>query len=611
MIYFLFAISYLLDIILLILLVILILGVLQLIKSLGQDFKLLEKIKIIPKIISAKPAVTFNQYAQKNQTGTYTVSYDQHKKINTLIKRLTGGLLGFVTVKLIIISLIFLNIPRLGEAQPKGYNAFYQINDHSSYSQGTATLTEWDEDGITLSAGQNSGNYVSATIGNGKDLNQWKNLSWEMDNSYNQKPDYPKSTIAAWDLDSLDNCTSEKYSTYACQTSNVMATQGIYNSSAYSFDGFKSKVKISQNLNFSGSFTIGAWIKPNINLLVGSEDQNFTILAKGYGDYLDKKPYEFRYNFFFGFKNGSLTLIFWSDTNKDHWVMAKNTKYNFVAPNWYHVAGVYDDKAKTLKLYIDGIEQTTMVADYDGDKIDHPFYNKDNFPSWIGSSAYRWQDNEEKLFNVFNGDIDEVFVANSALDILDIRKLVNQSGVITFQVRTGDTLPLNSDFFGPNNDQTAYFTLPQNNDLSFLNPSKYLQFIAYFYRPNTNFKPKLKSVNLEYFVPQETELRIALKANESNGSQLTRDLNKERQGIAVFINFFKAKPVSDLDWQFVNLVAYNNVEQRDLSAEQTAITAFVKKMKRLPKSDLDWGIIRALAYCPKGQTLLASWLNLK
>jgi len=611
MIYFLFTLSYLLDIILLILLVILILGVWQLIKSLGQDFKLLEKIKIVPKIISEKPAVTFNQYAQKNQTGTYTVSYDQHKKINMLIKRLIGSLFGFITIKLFIISLIFLNIPRPSEAQPNFYSAFYQINNHSSYSQGTATLTEWDENGITLSAGQNSGNYVSAPIGNGKNLNQWKSLSWEMDNSYNQKPEYPSSTIAVWDLDSLANCTSEKYSAYKCQTSNVMETQGIYNSSAYNFDGFKSKVKIPQNLNFSGSFTIGAWIKPNINLLNGSEEQNFTILAKGYGDYLDKNPYEFRYNFFFGFKNGSLSLIFWSDTNKEHWVEAKNTKYNFVAPNWYHVAGVYDDKAKTLKLYIDGIEQTSVVADYDGDKIDHSFYNKDNFPSWLGSSAYRWQDNEEKLINVFDGAIDEVFVANSALDILDIRKLVNQSGVITFQVRTGDTLPLSSDFFGPNNDQTAYFTQPQNNDLSFLSPSKYLQFIFYFYRPNTNFKPKLKSAILEYIVPEEADLRIALQANESNNTQLTRNLDKERQGIALFINFFKTKPISDLDWQFVNLVAYNNIEQRDLVKEQTAITAFVKKMKRLPKSDLDWGIIRALAYCSKGQTLLASWLNLK
>jgi len=611
MIYFLFTLSYLIDIILLILLIILILGVAQLLKSLGQSYKFSEKLKIVPKIISEKPAIAFSQYAQKNQDGTYLVSFGEHKKINKLTKRLIGSLLGFVTIKLILFSLIFLNIPRLGEAQPKGYNAFYQINNSISYSQGTTTLTQWDENGITLSAGQNSANYVSAPIGNSKSLNQWKSLSWEMDNSYNQKPVYPSSTLAVWDLDSLANCTSEKYSTYACQTSNVMEAQGIYNSSAYNFDGFKSKVKISQNLNFSGSFTIGAWIKPNVNLLNGSAEQNFTILAKGYGDYLDKTPYEFRYNFFFGFKNGSLALIFWSDTNKEHWVEAKNTKYNFVAPNWYHVAGVYDDKAKTLKLYIDGIEQTSMVTDYDGDKIDHSPYNKDNFPSWLGSSAYRWQDNEEKLFNVFDGDIDEVFVANSALDVLDIRKLVNQSGVITFQVRTGDVLPLNGDFWGPNGKQTSYFTQPQNNDLSFLSPSKYLQFIIYFYRPNTNFKPKLKSAILEYFVPEEADLRIALQTNESNNAQLIRDLDKERQGIALFINFFKAKPTSDLDWQFVNLVAYNNVEQRDLTEEQTAITAFVKKMKRLPKSDLDWGIIRALAYCPKGQTLLSSWLKIK
>ena len=608
MLYLLFTVSYLLDIIILVFFIVLILSLFKLIKSLGEKYTLAEKLRIAPELMLDKSAATFDKYAKKNKDGTYQVSFDLHKNSNRLLKRVIQGALGFFAIKIVIVSLILLNIPRLGEAQPKVYDAFYEAKNYDTFTKGSFTMSQWDDDGLTLQAGQFNGNYISQPIGDGQSQNQWKNLSWIMDNIYNQKPEYPKNTISVWGLDSLDNCTSQAYSAYKCETNLIQLTKGIYSSNAYEFDGYNSKVKIPKNLNFTGSFTIGAWIKPSVNIINGSEEQNYAILSKSFGDYSVKNRYEFRRNLFFGFKNGSLSLMFWSDDNKEHWVKAQNLKYNFEPGRWYHVAGVYDDKNKTLKLYIDGIEQTELVADYDEGKINHSLnLTKDNFPSWLGCEGYLWMDKEEKIINVFKGAIDEVFVANNAMGILDIRKLVNQSAEISLQVRTGDILPLGGYFIGPNNTSITYFTNPKNNDLSFLNPSKYLQYIIYLNRPNTNFEPKINRVNLDYTVTDSSDLKIAFNPAVNNNQNNFRDLSKEQNAIDIFIKYFKTLPQNDADWEFVHLVAYNTAAQRDLNAEVQAIYAFVKYLKRLPKSDLDWGLIKALAYSEKGKILQASW----
>ncbi|MFA5188772.1 MAG: LamG domain-containing protein [Patescibacteria group bacterium] len=616
MLYLLFTISYLLDIVLLILLIFLVFSVAQAIKSLGQQLSFQEKLKIAPQLLLQKPADSFDDLAQKDNKGTYAASFHQHKNVNGLMKKIIGSTLGFLAIKLVIVSLIFLNIPREGDAQPKVYSALYQAKEATDFAKGKFNLAQWDDNSITLQAGQLAGSYISQPIGSDKTISQWKSLSWEMDNNYNQKPVYPKGIMAIWDFDSLDNCTAAAYAKYKCQNNLVGLTRGIYNSNAYKFDGYKSMVKIPQNITFTGSFTIGAWIQPSVNTLNGSEDQNFAIFTKAYGDYADKKPYELKYNLFFGFKNGSLSLMYWPDGNKEHWVIGQNNKFNFEKGSWYHVAAVYDDKAKTIKIYINGIECTNISQNYDGAAIKlSPKLSLDNFPSWLGCVGYRWQDKEEKMLNVFKGDMDEVFLANAAFGLMDIRKLVNQSGEIMFQVRTGDKLPLQGDFWGPKGDRTAFFTSPKNNDLAFLNQSRYLQYIIYLYRPNTNFEPKVTDVNVEYFTTEENNIQASLQADNSAGqpsSQLfERDFEKERQAIDLFIQFFKTKPASDLDWQFVNMVAYNQAEERDLTKEAIAIRAFANYMKRLPTSNLDWGIVKALAYNDKGTILLMKWLKLK
>lgn len=598
-------ISYILDGFILILLAAITIGLIKIIKTLGQ-YNLADHFKIAPAILLKQPSYSFKKYAKTNQAGTHLLSYFQHKKLNALLKKLFHSTLLILVLKILVIGISF-NLPRESSAQLKIYDAIFQTKEFADFSKGKFTMTAWDNDAVTLQAGQFSGNYISEPFGNGLSANDWKNLSWEADNTYNQKPTYLKDTISVWDLDALEKCTSQAYAKYACQTSAIELTPGIYNSSSYNFDGWKSKVKIAQNLAFSGSFSVGAWINPSVTILNGSADQNFAILSKSYGDYTSKKPYIFRENLFFGFRNGALSLIYWPDEDQKHWVKGQNNKFKFEPGRWYHVAAVYDDKNKSIKIYIDGIEQTNLAADYDEGAINHaPNLNRDSFPAWLGCSGYRWQDGEEKNINIFKGGIDEIFLVNAVMGVLDIRNLVNQAGIIKFQVRSGNALPLTGIFFGPNGDQSTYFTNAQANDLTFLGQSKFLQYIAYFSRPNTNFAPKLLGVKLDYSTTDTSNIKISLQPDASSQAASNRDLNKEKQAIGIFIKLFKKLPSSGSDWQFVNITAYNKVEKRDLSQEVSALVSFIKINKRLPKSDLDWGLVKALAYTEKGKLFMAS-----
>ncbi|MDD5340848.1 MAG: LamG domain-containing protein [Patescibacteria group bacterium] len=608
--YLLLIISNLLDLILLILLIVLIIGIFQLTKSLKREYGLIQKLRVAPKLIAAKPDKIFEQHVDRDLNGTFLASYNKHKESSKLIKRLMAGTAAFLAIKLVVVSLIFLQIPKPSDAQSKYYSALYMASTFNTFTKGTYTLAQWDNDGIDLKPGQLDGNYISVPIGSANAISQWKNLSFKTDRPYGQAP-ILKNLIATWPLNSLNQCAEAK-SKYTCAVQDVVLADGIYETDAYRFDGFRSTVKIEQNVSPAGSFTVAAWIRPAQFILNGNENQNYTIFAKAYGDYTAKTPYAFRYQLFFGIRNGSLTLQYWSDTNPEHWVKVQNNKFNFDADRWYHVAGIYDATNKSLELYIDGIEQSNVLIDYDGGKIDHAPNFKENLPSWIGSSAFRWTDGQEKSVDVFNGTIDHVVLANSVMPLNDIRNLVYSAGRIIFQVRTGDTLPLNGIFFGPKGDPTQFFTNSTANDLSFLPSSKYLQYMCYLSRPDTNFNPKLVNIYIDYLtMEQESDFQISSVNGVNNGSNISRDPVKEKEANDLFYKFFGYKPKSEADQQFVNLLAYGQVSSRNLTLEQSGLSAFVKHYKRLPKSDLDWRLVRALAYCPKGTELLNAWLGKK
>jgi len=609
MLYILFIISYFIDVIILILFIFLLITLLRLIKSLGKNYNFADSFNIAPDLITNPSHQTFTDYAAKKKIGVYTSSYHQHKNIHKRLKRIVRSALSFVALKFIIVILIFLNIPRPSVAQPE--QNFFQDQDYLSFSKGYYNLTAWDQDGITLQPGQLSGSFISQPIGNGN-MNKWQTLSWKTDGNYNQKPEYPKETLAVWGMDALDKCAETKYQKYNCIPNKITTTKGIYNSSGYAFDGYTTSAKIPANITFGDTFTIGAWIKPAKDILNGSQDINYTIFSKSFGDYTAKKPYELTNNIFFGIKEGSLQLIYWSDDNRAHWVRAKDINYDFLADKWVHVAGVFDKKKNSLKIYIDSFDHTDIVEDYDGGAINHYPANT-SYPSWLGSNGYLWMDKEEKIIDIFNGGIDEVFIINKALSPIELRNFVTQAAEVYFQVRTGDWLPLNGTFWGPNGQSNSYFIKPAEKNLDFLADSKYLQYIAFINRPDTYFYPKITSVSVNYLAPESTDFKITTAFEQKIAVQMPaqRDLKKELKAIEIFFSYFKTKPETETDWDFVHLVAYNNVSKRNLDKEIPAIVAYIKHFKKIPKSDTDWGFVKALAYNLRGGELLAAWQKKK
>lgn len=620
MIYSLFVISYLLDAILLAFILIFIVLIIKLQNSLGQKFTFLETLKLIPLFLTNHIHHSFHHHAKKNSNGTFQVSYYNHAKLKKITKSLVHGTLGFLALKLILTGMIFWYIPKPTEAvaQPFKYTTFDQ--GFLSFNQGTRKLTDIINNTITISAGEYNGNYISKPLGDGQKEYYWQTLAWEADRKYNVRPEYPSSVVTAWSMDSLESCADTKSKTYNCKLKNITLTPGLYRSNAYTFDGDKSKAKIESNLSIKDSFTIGTWVKFTEDTMVGSAEQDYAFLAKGYGDYYNRKTaYQLKYNYFFGILDGALTFKYWSDDNQNHWGLIKDNNVNFSQNRWYHLAVTYDSKTKIFKLYIDGIEHSEVVADYDGGALNHYPNASVNLPSWIGGIGYLWMDNEEIMVDVLKGSLDELFVANTSMNILDIRNIVNQSGEVYFQVRTGNQLPLTGNFWGPDYRLDNYFTQTQVNNLNFLQPSKYLQYITYLSRPTTNFNPKLLNVTVEYTdtkVEQASNLKITLPTVAATNTQTgttvtTRNVSAEKDALNLFITLFKVMPASTEDWQFINLIAYNQGYTRDLNKEKNSLTGFNKYYKRLPNSNIDWGLIRALAYSTKGQTLLSSWLKIK
>jgi hypothetical protein len=390
---------------------------------------------------------------------------------------------------------------------------------------------------------------------------------------------------------------------------------GLYRSSAYYFNGQDSKAKITAKLSFKDSFTLGAWAKFDENIINGSEGLNYTFLSKAYGDYHDRaKAYELTYDYYFGLKDGCLEFRYNTDNNKNHWVYARNNSFDFSPQQWYHFAVVVDSKNKTIKLYINGIDHTDESADYDGGAINHWPNFSGTYPTWLGGNGYRWMDDEEIMTDVMKGALEEIFVVNKTLNVLELRQIINQSGEIYFQVRAGNELPLMGNFWGPTGRNDSYFTDPKANDLKFLPPTKYLQYIAYFSRPITYFNPKLNNVSIDYYLNKPTktnDLKIAVPADIPSPTENTRNITLEKEALNLYSKFFKTLPANSDDWQFVNMLAYDKNYQRDLNKEKQAITAFYKYYKKLPATNLDWRIIHTLAYTSKGQILMQSWLKLK
>jgi len=118
---------------------------------------------------------------------------------------------------------------------------------------------------------------------------------------------------------------------------------------ALDFDGTNDNVDIpsSSSLDITGDLTIQAWIEPDSVSYIAQGE----IIGKwAAGDA----------SYYFALKDGELQMRI-SSTGSDYYNYEETSNANLNINTWYHLAGVYDASAQDIKLYINGVEESTTV----------------------------------------------------------------------------------------------------------------------------------------------------------------------------------------------------------------------------------------------------------
>src|SRR3989344_1636262 len=163
---------------------------------------------------------------------------------------------------------------------------------------------------------------------------------------------------------------------------------------ALSFDGVDDHVNAGNptSLNLSSSLTLSAWIYPNG--LTGDRD----IITKvgGGADY------------YFQVSNNQLQVGF---ANGGSWYSHSTTNASMPLSTWTHVAGIFDDSANILTIYINGVQQGSQTVTAVRMSSADPVHIGMGWPnqSW-------------------NGRLDEARIYNRALTASDIQTLYAYTG---------------------------------------------------------------------------------------------------------------------------------------------------------------------------------------
>ncbi len=258
---------------------------------------------------------------------------------------------------------------------------------------------------------------------------------------------------------------------------------GKYNS-AVGFDGVDDYVNIpnSNSLNLNNTLTISAWIYPKS-------------LANRPVIYSTRKvnANDGQFQLEIGTGNSHSGVVAVSGYNT--WVA--ETDNNVLTLNeWNHVVYTRNGTGNTHKIYVNGqLKNLQTTAAYD-------FADNTN-DKLIGTG------NSLLAIHFFNGTIDEVAVFNKTLSAEEVLNLYNRnspSSNLRFQVRTGNTNPITSDYVGSDSSSSSYFTQPSNFSLN----SRYIQYKTYF-----NDTSKLYNVSVGY-ESSGTDISVSLDSPANN-----------------------------------------------------------------------------------------------
>jgi hypothetical protein len=266
----------------------------------------------------------------------------------------------------------------------------------------------------------------------------------------------------------------------------IYSVAGKYNS-ALGFEGVNDYIDCgnSNSVRILGNLTLSAWVNFN---KIPSGTTVYSIIDKneagGYGIIANEAT------------SGKLETYFYIN---GAYKKAGVDLSSLNAGTWYYVVGTYN--GTSADLYLNGIKQQSVVAT---GSISDISYNLT-----IGANP------GPTYAEFFNGSIDEVAVFNRSLSSSEILNIYNnQASNLRFQIRTSNTNPITSDYFGNDGSSLTYFTQPLNFSLS----GRYFQYKTYF-----NDSSKLYNVSVEYTSFDSSDVMVNLDSPADN--YLTNEYN--------------------------------------------------------------------------------------
>ncbi|MDO8688199.1 MAG: LamG domain-containing protein, partial [Dehalococcoidales bacterium] len=317
-----------------------------------------------------------------------------------------------------------------------------------------------------------SGNFTSQSFDTTAN-NSFGTLSWTATTPYQteQTSSSESGLVALWRMNEASGATTIADSVGAHTGTINGATPGVAGKfgNALSFSsGSSNYVSVAHNadLNPGTTYTLAAWVNPS------SLPAYQAIITKdGYPDtmayYLDLAGANVRFGYASGASGDAVT----------------DTARTLTTGTWYYVAGTYD--GTNVRIYVDGVSNSPTGKAWSSQATNTANLN-------IGKMR-------DSATEYFSGLIDEVAIYNRALSASELLAHY-QASALKFQVaaKAADSGWLDSDFVGPANTTTDYFTASGTAIPSALNALRYIKYKAYLATTDTAYTPTLSDVSISF-----------------------------------------------------------------------------------------------------------------
>ncbi len=283
----------------------------------------------------------------------------------------------------------------------------------------------------------------------------WQTLRWTTDGIYGTQLSPAVGVTGLWHLDETAGGTAVDSSGggFDAVLTGTTSVQGTFGAGRY-LNGSGDHLRVPHTFQLeSGVFSIELWVKPE---------------ALSSRTFVDKSSGGNGYSLFSN-PSGFMTFQLSGSSVVDSLPLLQNV--------WQHIVATFD--GTTMRLYVNGelrgaIDPVGLGA----------------APTVSGSDFYIGRASGGGQF--VRGTVDEVgYHARRLLDTEILDHYRAYAGTLKFQVRAGDTLPLDGEtFYGPDGTSGSYFKVLEDNNLQSVVPLvRYLQVKAYIGTEDHRFSP--------------------------------------------------------------------------------------------------------------------------